>query len=135
MTSMSDNKFALEKLPYWKTSRSGVDSWIEKSATEIERAGGVIRSRGDVMQLGQRAFLIEFSLGIDSFRFVWPVPEHKEQKAAAAQAATALYHTVKAKCVQARFQGARRAFFGELLMDGKALAEVPADQVPRLLMG
>lgn len=36
-----------ENLPYWKTSSSNPDKWLEKASVEIERAGGKVQGLGD----------------------------------------------------------------------------------------
>jgi hypothetical protein len=126
---------------YWKTSVTAPDSWIDKTKAEIIAAGGrVIREAfGD--EQGRAAFMIEFTFGSDTFRAVWPVlPTRKRADtwAARVQAATAMYHDVKGKCVAAKFHGLRAAFFQyAVLPDGRTAAQVATpelvDAYPRLL--
>jgi hypothetical protein len=92
-------------------------------------------------QHGEAAFMLRFLLDDDTFRVVWPVLEGKyegdEQNAsflrsARRQAATMLYHDVKASCVKARVMGARTAFFAHLEMnDGRVASELSGAEVAR----
>ena len=70
--------------------------------------------------------MLAFRLGDDQFKLVWPLLESKtgNEKAAKVQAATALYHDVKAKCVAAKFLGSRTAFFSALMLpNGQTASE------------
>jgi hypothetical protein len=137
---MNEAPFA-DDLPYWKTSPAGADSWLDKAAVEIERAGGeVIGHACGKLPSGGVAYVFQFKAGADVYRLVWPVmePRYPEDLGAARrQAATALFHDVKARCLAARFMGARAAFVGFMLLpDGRSVAEVassrPAD-LPEIL--
>ena len=67
---------------------------------------------------------------------VWPVLESKSGnlRAARVQAATSLYHEVKAACVKAKFLGTRTAFLAYwLLPDGRAAAEVTSAELSATL--
>lgn len=71
--------------------------------------------------------MLEFEFGKDRFRAVWPVlpSKTKNERAARIQAATMLYHDVKAKCVAAKVHGVRAAFFQyAVLPDGRTAAQV-----------
>lgn len=118
-----------EDMPYWRTSKTSVDSWLEKVKLEIKRAGGVIimSMYGDD-HLGRAGFMIRFQFGDDYFQMTWPVlrPKSgdKDLPAAKVQAATMMYHSVKAKAVEIRVRGARAAFYGDLLLnDGRTTSE------------
>lgn len=122
-----NNQTYAENLPYWQTSRSGVETWMDKVKREIARAGGEVLSTmyGDD-STGRAAFMIRFRFGPDEFRTIWPVTKSKSgnDKAEKIQAVTMLYHTVKAKAVEVRVRGARVAFYGDLLLsDGHTAAE------------
>lgn len=74
------------------------------------------------------------------FKLMWPVLPSREGnvKAARIQAATMLYHDVKAKVVTAKVLGTRAAFFQYLLLpDGRSASEATtpelANQIPQLL--
>lgn len=113
-----------ESVPYFGTSRSSPDTWIDKAIAEIVRAGGKITSHafGCEPHTGRSAFLVAFTIAGDAFRITWPVLPSKGNKdnAARIQAATLLYHDVKAACVKARVFGCRTAFFQHLLLpDGR----------------
>jgi hypothetical protein len=122
-----------EDLPYWKTSKTGADGWLHKAVIEIERAGGTVLAEGygsDRANM-RSAFMIRFKLDGDTYRLVWPVLASKWEgsdlkpafvNAARRQAATMLYHDVKAACVKARALSARVAFFAHLELPGGRVA-------------
>lgn len=126
-----------ETLSYWKTSKSSPDAWIEKARRQIEQLGGMVTSeafgRGPD---GRSAYMLSFKIGGDTFRVVWPVLPVKDphsERAARVQAATMLYHDIKAKCLSAAVLGARTAFFSYLLLpDGRQAAEVAAPELANL---
>lgn len=130
-----------ENLPYWKSGQSDPQKWLDKAATEIERAGGTVLSEGYGTHAGTAAYMLRFKLDGDAFRVVWPVVESKYQgndrdraflAAARRQAATMMYHDVKAACVKARVMGARAAFFAHLeLPDGRVASELSGAEVTR----
>lgn len=133
-----------EDVNYWKTGRSGSDTWIEKAKNLIEEIGGEVISESfsHLPKTGQAAFLIEFTSGPDTFKIIWPVLPTKydgEESAARRQAATFLYHDVKAKCMMAKIFGVRGAFFPFLeLPGGKVAAQLSSPEVmkriPKLLI-
>lgn len=105
-----------EKLSYWKTSRSGADTWIERACDEITKINGrVIRSAiGE--ENGTTVFMIEFIIKNDTFFATWKSlePQVKNQvnlRAAKVQAATALYHHIKDTCIAAAWMGDYRSAF------------------------
>lgn len=129
---MNKKETYAEDMPYWKTSKAGPDSWLEKVKLEIQRAGGQVLSTmyGDD-NLGRAAYMIRFRFGEDEFRLVWPVLKSKTGNlpAAKVQAITMLYHAVKARAVEVRVRGARAAFYGDwLLSDGRTAAEASQEQ-------
>ena len=135
-----------EDLPYWKTSKTGADGWLQKAVKEIHKAGGVILSEGFGSSGGIAAFLIRFEVDEQTYRVVWPCADskwaHNEadarkfENSARRQAATMLYHDVKAMCVKARAIGFEVAFFSHLeLSNGRVASEMvgaPGD-LPKLL--
>ncbi len=124
--------------PYWKTGRSPPDEWLRKAKSQIEQAGGVIVESGILMQRGREVVMLGFDLDGDTFRLVWPVLGHdpSDNQAAVRQAATMLFHDVKARCIAVRVKGARWAFHAELVLadgrmagdlsDGDLLKRLPA---------
>ena len=132
-----------EDINYWQTGTSAADTWLDKAKKEIKAAGGKIGNEAFGRdEAGRAAYMLDFSFGAEHFRVVWPVLPSKSnnERAAKIQAATMLYHDVKAKAVSAKVHGARAAFFQYLLLpDGRA-ASAAADpeltQVwPKLLTG
>jgi hypothetical protein len=122
-----------DDLPYWKTSTQAANHWIEKAGIEIERAGGeVIGDACGKLPGGGTALILQFRLGGDVFRILWPVVTPRSERdlpVARRQAATALFHDVKARCMSVRFLGARSAFCGFLLLpDGRTVGEIATRQ-------
>jgi hypothetical protein len=109
-----------ESVNYWKTSRTSSDTWIEKTKRQIEKLGGQVLMEGFSREsvTNRAAFVLAFVIGEDRFKVVWPVLPSKSgnEKAAKVQAATMLYHDVKAKCVSSAVLGARGAFFSFLML-------------------
>lgn len=134
-----------EKLNYYKTSTVQPDTWIEKAKNQIEKSGGrvVQEGFGRESETGNAAFMLIFEIGGDHFKIVWPVLPTRDGKgelAAKKQAATFMYHDVKAKCLAATVLGARTAFFSYLLLpDGRSTAEASIPEltkgIPKLLKG
>ena len=132
-----------EDVNYWQTSTSEPDAWIARAKAEIKSAGGVVMGEAFGQDAdGRSAYMLAFAFGTEQFRAVWPVLPSKtrNERAARIQAATMLYHDIKAKCVAAKVHGARAAFFPYLLLsDGRvaSAATEPAlmDAWPKLLTG
>lgn len=132
-----------ENLPYFKTSNTAPDTWMAKASKEISKAGGLVLSEGFGSSSGESAFMLRFDIGGDSYRVVWPCAESKftaEPKgfanASRRQAATMLYHDVKAMCVKSRALGAEVAFFSHLeLPNGSVASEMVGGmgELPSLL--
>lgn len=126
-----------DDINYFKTSTVAPDTWIDKAKAEIKAAGGKAGSeafgRDDT---GRAAYMLSFSFGGEQFRAVWPVlptRSGKDERAARIQAATMLYHDIKAKCISAKVHGARAAFFQYLaLPDGRTAAQVAAPELVNL---
>ncbi len=135
-----------EDVNYWKTGQSSADSWIDKAKAEIRAAGGKVLSDAyGSDDTGRAAFMIHFAFGDEQFKLVWPVLPTKtkkeiDQRAAKIQAATMLYHDVKAKAVSAKVHGVKAAFFQYLMLpDGRTASQVTTPEIatlyPRLLTG
>ncbi len=127
---------------YWKTGTSSPDTWIDKAKREITSVGGRIEQEAFVSDAdGRSAFMLGFTIGSDAFRAIWPVLPTRtkgNERAARIQAATMLYHDVKARCVSAKVLGARAAFFTYLMLpDGRTAAQASTPELgerfPKLL--
>lgn len=133
-----------EDVPYFQTGKSAVETWIERTKKEIASVGGKLQGEmfGYDHATGQASFLLQFQIGDDVFKLIWPVlPCRKpvNERAAKIQAATALYHDVKAKVVAAKFKGTRTAFFEYLVLPNDQTTAQAAtadflDLVPRLML-
>lgn len=133
-----------EDVNYWKTGKSTPDRWLEKAEHQIKALGGhvFVSAFGQDPSVGTAAYLVDFEIGGDRFKAVWPVlPTRKEKDLPAAkrQAATLLYRDIKAKCLSAIIKGARRAFFEYLrLPDGQTAGDIANEdlfEIPMILRG
>lgn len=136
---MSDkqNKVYAEDVNYFDTGRSSPDTIIEKAKKEIRGIGGSIK--GEMFgqdETGKSAYVLMFSIGDDNYKIEYPVLESRAGKTLSArrQAATALYHDVKSKCVTMKFVGARGAFMPYLLLpNGQTTSRASVDNLMLML--
>lgn len=126
LAKKNEKPYAEDLGHYWKTSNSSPDSWLEKAVKEINRAGGLVTAQGYVLTPEESCYMIQFEFGKDKFKILWPVLESKTKNTIAAkrQAATMLYHDVKARCVSAKVLGARQSFYG-FMLPGSAVRSTP----------
>lgn len=136
-------KPSAERCNYWKTSRTSPDVWVDMTLALIEQFEGEVLASGygHERQTGRAAYMIRFRVADETFRMTWPVlpTETGDEVSARRQAATMLYHDVKAKCVSAQVLGARVAFFAWLeLPNGQPACQLTdaqlLDEVPRMLL-
>lgn len=132
-----------DDINYWKTSQVAPDAWIDKAKAEIKVAGGKVLSEAFGSDgSGRAAFMVEFTFGDERYKAVWPVLQPRSQKdirAARVQAATMMYHDIKAKCVAAKVLGVRAAFLPFLtLPDGRTAGQASTpdlmERFPKLLI-
>ena len=119
--------YAEELKNFWKTSRTQPDTWIDKAQKQIERMGGKVTTRGYIDDDGKKAYLLGFKVNEDLFKVIWPVCPSRtgDESAARIQAATMLYHDIKAKSLKVRIFGARTSFFEYYaLPDGRTAGQV-----------
>lgn len=131
MIGQFDSVYA-EDVNYWQTSRSSPDTWLDKAKREIAKIDGAVTGEGFVSDTIRSSYLLAFEIDGDQFRMAWPVlePRSGSLRAARVQAATALYHEVKAACVKAKFLGVRAAFFAFLMLpDGRTASQVATHEV------
>lgn len=122
-----DLPFAEDIKHYWQTGSSSPELWIDKAKRQIEEIGGEIIAEGFGSAGGKAAYMMAFRFGGDNFKVVFPVLPSRAGKdlAARRQAATMLYHDIKAKCMVASVLGNKVAFFSYLLLvDGRATSEL-----------
>jgi hypothetical protein len=109
-----------EDINYWKTGTSAPDTWIDKAIRQIETLGGEILRHGfgSDVSIGRAAYMLEFVIDRTTYKAIWPVLPTKgnDNRAARRQAATMLYHDVKARCISATVLGARTAFFAYMIL-------------------
>ena len=117
---------------YWQTSRSSPDQWMEKAKRQIERLGGEVLVEGFGSSQEKEAYMLGFEIEGERYKIIWPVLPSKsgKQLAARRQAATTLYHDVKAKTITASVLGTRIAFFSyKLLPDGRVASQLEAPEI------
>ena len=86
--------------------------------------------------------MLGFEIQGNKFKAIWPVLPTKsggDEKAARIQAATMLYHDIKAKCIAATVKGPRTAFLEYLMLPGGQTASQLSDSelldsVPAMLI-
>jgi hypothetical protein len=141
---MLDKTVYAESVNYWQTSKARADTWIDRARKEITNIGGKIlgTTYGEDGN-GRAAFRLDFQIGPDTFRVIWPALPSKTGKheAARVQAATLLYHDVKHKCVMAKIKGVRTAFLeyfllpnGQVISEAAGDVEAFLDYVPQLMI-
>lgn len=116
-----------EDVAYWRTSTSDPDTWMHRAKKVIEDLGGRVEAEGFGASGDRAAYMLAFTFGEERFKLVWPVlPSYAGRVAdARRQAATLLYHDIKAKAISAVVLGKRAAFFSYLsLPDGRTAGEV-----------
>jgi len=124
-----------EDVPYFKTGKSTPDTWLDMVEKEILRRDGRVfmRAMGQDQELGVGCYLFVFELEGETFQVKWPVLPTRNannEYAARRQAATMIYHDVKARCVSAEVLGARTAFFSYLLLpDKRTVADLAAPEL------
>lgn len=119
---------------YWKTSNISADGWIERAKKEIVGAGGTVQASAIVTneETSSTIIMIRFAIADDVYSIRWAALESRtgNHKAAITQAATALYHSIKAKAVEAKFLGERAAFAQFLLLpSGKTVMETSTPEL------
>ncbi len=124
---MSDLPYAEDVGHYWMTGSSSPDTWIDKAKRQIEEIGGEILAEGFGASQGRSAYMVGFRIEGEQFKVIFPVLPSKTGREGAAkrQAATMLYHDIKAKCMVASVLGSKAAFFSYLMLsDGRIAAEL-----------
>jgi hypothetical protein len=116
-----------ESINYWQTSATSPDTWIEKTKKLLKDMGGnvLVDAYGSDAQSGTSAFMLAFEIGGQQFKITWPVLKSKthNERSARIQAATLLYHDVKARALSSTVLGAKAAFFTYLMLpDGRTAA-------------
>jgi hypothetical protein len=122
-----------EDVNYFKTSQSPADSWVDKTVALIRGMGGEVLAEAFGNSNGRAAYMIDFRIGQDRYRIVWPVLPVRakgNERAARVQAATMMYHDVKAKCLTASVMGTRAAFFNYVLLpDGRNVTQLSTPEL------
>ena len=107
---------------YWKTSKTSPNAKLDQAEALIERHSGEVLFHGRGTMEGREAYVMEFQFGGDRFRVVWPVLDTKrpqDREAARRQATTFLFHSVKAKLVDAKVLGVEEAPFVQVNPDAR----------------
>lgn len=129
-----------EDINYWQTSKGSPDVWIDRATKLITTFGGTVLSEGYGKNDNRAAFMLTFEYEGEWFKIIFPVlpTRGSNERAARVQAATLLYHDVKAKILLATIMGMRTAFFSYLMLpDGRTVTQLSnpdiADSFPKLL--
>lgn len=138
MKNMSNHKpkYA-EDLPYWKTGQSA-DKAITEAKNAIVKAGGKVTAEAFGISNGVGAYVLQFTLDGDEFRFTEPVMRSIKgnERAAKVQAAASLKHSIKARVNEAVRHGARRAFLGSLILpSGQTVNQQSNAELAQLFSG
>lgn len=131
-----------EDVNYWQTGQSAPDVWMDKAKRQLEKIGGIVLAEGFGSDIhGRSAYMLQFQIENVVYKLVWPVLPSKTGRVSAArrQAATMIYHDVKAKCVSSQVLGHRSAFFSYMqLPDGRTAVEATVPEltegIPRMLL-
>ncbi len=130
---MKELPYAEDVGHYWKTGSSSPESWMEKTKKLITDMGGAILTEAYGSANGRAAYMLALKIAGETYKVVWPVlPVYYGSKEidARRQAATMLYHDIKAKCMTAAVLGARAAFFSYLeLPDGRVASEAATPEL------
>ena len=124
--------FAEDLGHYWKTGSSSPDTWLEMAKKLIREVNGEITAEGFGSIGTQAAYTLAFRIDEDKFKVVFPVLYSRVGNTIAAkrQAATMLYHDIKAKCMVASVLGVKAAFFTYLtLPDGRTASELATPEL------
>jgi len=110
---------------------------MDRSRRQIEKLGAQVLAEGFGSEPGRglAAYMLAFELDGEGYKVIWPVLPTKtnNDKAARVQAATLLYHDIKAKCISAAVLGTRAAFFSFLMLpDGRTAADVAIPELIKL---
>ena len=128
-----------DTMPYWKTSSSGIETWLDKTENLIEGIGGHVDTRIVGKSGGKEGILFGFFIEGDAFKIMWPVlpvKKEKDSKAALRQCATFIYHDTKARINRVRIFSARVVFSDWLVLEtGTTVAEIDNLGIPNALAG
>lgn len=122
-----------EEMSYWKTSKAGVETWLDRTERLITNMGGEVDTRVAGKSNGREAIMFVFRMAGDSYKILWPVlPTKKEDDRSAAlrQAVTFIYHDTKARANRLKIFSPRVVFSDYLLVEGKTLAETGTTGIP-----
>lgn len=124
-----------EDMNYWKSGRSEPDKWLESASKIITDLGGKVVSYayGIDDTTGKAAYLFAFKFGADMFKVVWPIlptRSGREERDAKRQAATMLYHDIKAQVLKAYIWGPKTAYFHYMMLpDGRTAAQASIEEL------
>ena len=127
---------------YWQTSKSSPDTWMDRAKKVITDMGGEILADGYGSASGRAAYMLAFKIKSQQYKVVWPVlpSYYGKENSAKVQAATMLYHDIKAKAMTASVLGTEAAFFSYMMLpDGRVASEVAVPELgqafPKMLGG
>ncbi len=125
-----------EDAPYWRSGHATApDTKLEQTVDLVRKFGGKVTANGYIEEPNRAAYMLAFEFDGEAFKVIWPVlPRNGREsaklretadRAAKLQAATFLFHSVKAKSIDAVVLGVRAAFVGDLLTEsGRRVADL-----------
>jgi len=117
---------------YWQSSRSS-EAAIESALNELRKIGGEIVSYAYGVMGGRAAHVVVYKIEGNLFRTMWPVLKtHKGEivQAAKVQAAVALKHEIKARCVAYKWRGVMGSFGNDFILpSGRTISELTAPEI------
>ncbi len=123
-----------EDINYWKSGTSQPDKWLEQAVKQIEKLEGkvVMYGFGQDPKTGNKVYMMAFEIQGQAYKVIWPILSTRSgnELAAKKQAATMLYHDIKAKCLTATVLGHQQAFFSYMLLpDGRSTSEASFEEL------
>lgn len=126
-----------EDCSYWKTSKSGVEGWLDKTERLIEQIEGEVITRIAGKSGGKEAIMFVWELKGEQYKLMWPVlPTKKDERSAAMrQAATMIYHDTKARINRLKIFPPEVVFSDWLVLpNGQTIAESRVEGIPQNLL-
>ena len=128
-----------EDVNYWMTSKASADTWLDKTHNMLVKHGGRVVSTIVGRKDGFAAIGFVFELDGAMFKIVWPILDTRNGEvnshAARRQAATYVWHDIKARLMNRLVWGGRKAFLAYLMPPGSTvnLMEMNDPDIRKLL--
>lgn len=122
---------------YWRTSKKDAGYWLNSVRDMIVSIPGCkVLKKVDYEENDQNFFLVEFTVGLDWFKIIYPVlpvRQLKDREAARVQAVTLMFHEVKSRMMLIKIFGIHYAFLNYLVADnGKTVSQMAVPELAKL---